>query len=523
MNSLIVVRLVAVIAGGAGLYLASPPRELWWLAPVSIALLAWTLRDRSARAGFGYGFLFGVAYLLPLLAWLYDFLGPEFGVWPWLGLVVIESLFFGLAGAGMARVSGLPGAAVWMAAVFMAAEALRSRVPYGGFPWGRIAFTQVDGPFLPLATHGGAVLVGFAVTLTGCALAILAVRVQRRSRRWVRPALVATLPLVAGVALIPTIDSGPEERVVTVAVVQGNAPDVGIGLRDDSTTIRANHLAQADRLVDAVRAGRVPEPDLVILPESVTRFDRTRRDPDLDRIATELGVPVIVGGIAVGADGRDSNSMVLWDPVRGATEEYAKQRLVPFGEFVPLRGLASAVTPFADDPASDLVPGDGPGVFDTGSVRVGLAICYEVAYDFVLAEATRAGAQLLVVPTNNAWFGRTEMTYQQLAMARLRAVEHGRAVVVAATSGVSAIVQPDGTVVRATGQFTADILVERVPVRSGTTLATRLGGAPEWVLVGMAVVAVAAAVRARVRRRSRTGGQPPRDFSASAARSTSAS
>jgi apolipoprotein N-acyltransferase len=196
---------------------------------------------------------------------------------------------------------------------------------------------------------------------------------------------------------------------------------------------------------------------------------------------------------------------------------------VPFGEFVPLRGLASAVTPFADDPASDLVPGDRTGVFDTGSVRVGLAICYEVAYDFVLAEATRAGAQLLVVPTNNAWFGRTEMTYQQLAMARLRAVEHGRAVVVAATSGVSAIVQPDGTVVRATGQFTADILVERVPVRSGSTLATRLGGAPEWVLVGMAVVAVAAAVRARVRRRSRTGGQPPRDFSASAARSTSAS
>ena len=519
MNSR-VIRLVALIAGGAALYVASPPRELWWLAPVSIALLAWTVRDRSARAGFGYGFLFGVAYLLPLLGWLYDFLGPEFGVWPWLGLVVLESLFFGLGGAGMARVSRLPGAAVWMAVVFMAAEALRSRVPYGGFPWGRIAFTQVDGPFLPLATYGGAVLVGFAVVLTGCALAVMASRVRRRSRRWVRPALVAALPVVAGMALTPTVDSGPESGVVTVAVVQGNALDIGVRLREDRTSLRANHLAAADRLVADVHAGRMPVPDLVILPESVTRFDPSRRGPDLDRIATELGVPVLVGGIAAGTDGRDSNSIVLWDPVRGPTSEYAKQRLVPFGEFVPLRGLASAVTPFADDPASDLVPGDRTGVFDTGPVRVGLAICYEIAYDFVLAEATRAGAQLLVVPTNNAWFGRTEMTYQQLAMARLRAVEHGRAVVVAATSGVSAIVRPDGTVVRDTGQFTADTLVEQVPLRSETTFATKLGGVPEWVLVGLAVVAVAAAVTAQARR---SGLQPRRDFSASAARSTSAS
>jgi len=304
-----IARFVAVTTGGAAMYVASPPRELWWLAPASIALLAWALRDRSVRAGFGYGFLFGVAYLLPLLAWLYDFLGPEFGVWPWLGLVVLEALFFGLAGAGMARVSRLPGAAVWMAAVFMTAEALRSRVPYGGFPWGRVAFTQADGPFLPLASLGGAVLVGFAVALTGCGLAILA----RRPQRWVQHALVAVLPLVAGLALMPTVDSGPEDGVVVAAVVQGNAPDAGIRLRDDNTTIQANHMAQADRLVDDVRAGRVPAPDLVILPESVTRFDRFRRDPDLDRIATELDVPVIVGGIAAGADGRASNSMVLWN------------------------------------------------------------------------------------------------------------------------------------------------------------------------------------------------------------------
>lgn len=516
-------RLLSLAAGGVALYAASPPRELWWLAPVSLAPLALAVRDRSARAGFGYGFLFGAAYLLPLLAWLYDFLGAEFGVWPWFGLVVTESVFFGLAGAGMARVSRLAGATVWMAAVFVAAEALRSRVPFGGFPWGRVAFTQADGVFLPLAALGGAVLVSFAVAVSGCGLAVLTQRVRVRpprwSPRWVGPALVAVLPLVVGSAL-PTVDSGPADDVVTVAVVQGNAPDVGVRLRDESRTVRANHIAQADRLVADVRAGRARAPDLVILPESVVRLEASRRDPDLDRIATELGAPVIAGGIAFGADGRASNRMIVWDPVRGATGEYAKRRLVPFGEFVPLRGIAAAVTPFADDPAGDLVPGDRAGVLDAGSVRVGLAICYEVAYDFVLTDATRAGARLLVVPTNNAWFGRTEMTYQQLAMARLRAVEHDRTVVVAATSGVSAIVRPDGTITRGTGQFTAEALVEQVPLRSGTTLATTLGAAPEWVLVALAVGSVVVTVR----RRERAGDQRRRRaFLASAARRRSIS
>jgi apolipoprotein N-acyltransferase len=247
----------------------------------------------------------------------------------------------------------------------------------------------------------------------------------------------------------------------------------------------------------------VPPPDLVVFPESSTRFEADRRDPELDRLTEALGVPVLAGGVAEATDGRVSNRMVLWMPGQGATAEYAKQRLVPFGEFVPLRSVAAALTPFSDDPDSDMVPGGRPGLFDVGSVRMGVAICYEVAYDDVLGEAARAGARLLVVPTNNAWFGRTEMTYQQLAMARVRAVEHGRAVVVASTSGVSAIVLPDGTVTARTGQFTAETLVDSVPLRSDGTLATMLGALPEWVLAVLAVGAVAATFR-------RAGREPER-------------
>ncbi|MFF5992367.1 MULTISPECIES: apolipoprotein N-acyltransferase [Prauserella] len=490
-------RLGAAAGGGIVLFVASPPRPLWWLAPVAFALLVLAVSGRPVRHAFGAGVAFGVTYLLPLLQWLDDFLGVAFGVWPWLGLVGLEALFFGLMGAGMAKVSRLPMAPVWMAAVVVAAEAVRSRVPYGGFPWGRVAFTQPEGIFLPLAVVGGAVLVGFAVALAGCGLGVVALRIRQTPRRSIAPGLIGVLPVLAGWLAASLIETGAEDGTMNVAVVQGNAPDSGLALLGRSATVRANHIAQANQLVDDVRAGRGPSPDLVILPESSNVFAPGRGDPDLDRIARELGVPVAVGGTAYSVDGRVSNRIILWSPGRGATKEYAKQQLVPFSEFVPLRAVAAAVTPFSDDPAGDMVPGDRPGVLDVGSARAGFAICYEVAYDYVLTDATRAGAQLLVVPTNNAWFGRTEMTFQQLAMARLRAVEHGRAVIVASTSGVSAIVRPDGSVVRRTGQFTSESMVEQVPLRSTTTVATRLGSTTEWAIVSLALVALMAAALRR--------------------------
>ncbi|MER6989085.1 apolipoprotein N-acyltransferase [Saccharopolyspora hirsuta] len=474
------VRPVGAAAGGALLYAASPPRSLWWLAPLAFAALALSVWGRRARNGFGIGFVFGLAYLLPLLRWLHDFLGDDFGVWPWLGLVAVEALFFGLTGAVRSRVSTALAASVWMAAVVVAAEALRSRFPYGGFPWGRIAFTQGEGMFLPLAAIGGAALVTFALALSGCGLAML-VRYRREPRQLL--AAVAALLLPAAVGL--TVPAGGDAAALTVGVIQGGAPDVGLGLIGESTVVRRNHVAEADRLAAEVRSGRLPEPDLLIFPESSNRFGPARTDPDLDRISAALGRPLLVGGIARDADGATSNRVLRWEPGRGATAEYAKQRLVPFSEFIPLRQVAGAVTPFAADMPEDMVAGADPGVFDVGPARIGVAVCYEVAYDHVLAEAAQRGANLLVVPTNNAWFGRTEMTYQQLAMARLRAVEHDRAVVVASTSGVSAIVRSDGALVRTTGQFTAESFVEQVPLRTGTTLATNLGSVPALGLIGL--------------------------------------
>lgn len=493
-------RMMLVIAGGLALYAASPPRNLWWLAPVAFASLAWSVHGRRARAGFGCGLVFGLAYLLPLFGWLLDFLGTQFGPWPWLGVALVEASFFGLAGAGMARVSRLPGAAVWAAAVFVAAELLRTLVPFGGFPWGRLAFTQAEGVLLPLAAVGGAGLVTFVVALIGGGLAEIVRRLRGGWCALTASAATVLVPLVVALGVSPMIGTDANAGVARVAVVQGNAPNIGLDLLYEDDVLRTNHIRAAETLVEDVRAGRVAKPDLVVLPEQVGAWGPSRSDPELAEITSELGVPVVAGGFTRDSDGRTANSIVRWDPVRGATAEYRKQHLVPFAETIPLRPIARLVTPFVDRFSTDMVPGDRPGVFDAGPARLGVGLCFDVAYDDVFTSATRAGATLLAVPTNNAWYGHSEMSYQHLAMSQLRAVEHGRSVLVSATSGVSAIVQPDGSITQHTQQFTAETLHAEVPLRSTMTLATRLGGIPTWLLAMLGVGAVAFTLRRTGRR-----------------------
>ncbi|MEU4253559.1 apolipoprotein N-acyltransferase [Amycolatopsis sp. NPDC026612] len=501
-------RSSAALVSGFAYYLSFAPRPLWWLAPLAFAGLALVLRERRFRAGFGYGFAFGLTFFLPLLTWLLDFLGPDFGPWPWLGLSFALALYHGLAGGLITLVSRLPAAPLWGALVFIALETPRAWFPLGGFPWGRVAFSQPEGAFLPLASLGGAPLVGLAVVLTGFGLASLAARLGK-ARKFTRPAVLAVLgtllPVVAGLALWPAIGTGAQDGELTVASVQGNAPDIGLALQGERALLRRDTLAESERLLAAVQAGKVPKPDLVVWPESATTV--TGPDPQIDQLVATFGVPALIGAIYELPDRHLQNSVIAWDPHTGPGRRYAKQQLVPFGEYVPARKVAELVTPFLDQETVDMVPGDGANqTMDVAGTKVGVFICYETAFDYPARDAVRAGAELLVVPTNNAWYGRSEMSEQQLAMSRLRAVEHGRSVVVSAVSGVSAVVAPDGSVTSSTGLFTADSLVGRVPLRTQTTLSDQLGAWTEYGLLALAIAGVAGGLVLRFRTRRTSAG-----------------
>lgn len=482
------------------LYVSFPPRTLWWLAMPALALLGAAVYGRRARAGFGYGFLFGMGFLLPLLTWIGVLVGPV----PWVALVVVESLFVGLAGAGMALVSALPAAPLWAAAVWVAGEALRGRVPFGGLPWGRVGFGQPDGILVPVAAIGGEPLLSFVTVLAGLALGELLRRAVARTppRALVVPAAIAVVAVLTGplAALVPPAGVGPA-RFVTIAAVQGNVPRLGLDFNAQRRAVLDNHVQETIKLAGEVAAGNRPRPDIVIWPENSSDIDPLQ-NPDaaaqIDRAAQAVGVPILVGAVLRNPDGvSTSNSALVWLAGRGVVERADKRRVQPFGEYMPWRSFFALLSPYVAR-AGYFVPGTGPGVVDVAGVRVGVTICWEVAFDDLVEDSVNNGAQVLAVPSNNATFGFTEMTYQQGAMSRVRSVEHDRASIIATTSGVSATIGPDGTVTQSTKQFTPDVLVERTPLLATTTLATRLGSAPEWVLVAVGVLGVGAGV---VRRR----------------------
>ncbi|MGW2560958.1 apolipoprotein N-acyltransferase [Streptomyces sp. NPDC001514] len=503
------VRPGAAALSGVLLFLSFPPRPLWWLTLPGFALLGWCLQGRRARAALGLGYLAGLGFLLPLLVWT----GEEVGAGPWLALAAVEALFVAVTCVGIALVTRLPWWPVWGAAVWILGEAARARVPFGGFPWGKIAFGQADSVFLPLAAVGGTPVLGFGVVLCGFGLYETWRRIVAYRRTGELPrgplaaaALTVLVPVTAAVAALPLVDDSAEDGTATVAAIQGNVPRLGLDFNSQRRAVLDNHARRTEQLAADVAAGKVAKPDFVLWPENSSDLDPYRNGDArlvIDEAVRKIGVPTVIGAVVTPETGKLRNTLIEWEPARGPVATYDKRHVQPFGEYIPMRSFVRIFNSNVDRVRRDFGPGHKVGVFDLAGTKVGLATCYEAAFDWAVRDTVTHGAQLISVPSNNATFGRSEMTYQQLAMSRVRAVEHGRAVVVPVTSGVSAVIHPDGKIVQQTRMFTPDALVAEVPLRSTLTPATRMGTLPEGVLAALAVGAFGWVGYARVRGRGR--------------------
>ncbi|MGK5740651.1 apolipoprotein N-acyltransferase [Micromonospora sp. URMC 103] len=501
------------VAAGLALLAAFPPYGVWPLAPAGVALLAAAAHRRRLRAGAGLGFLAGVAFFTPLLAWT----NLHTGYLPWVLLSLLQAGYLALLGAATAWVSPLADRARWCWApltglLWVGQEALRDRTPFGGFPWGRLAFSQGDSPLLRLAALGGAPLVTFAVAVAGGLLVAAGWRRWDagawRNPRWWRPVagLTAGAVLLCAAGLLMPVGRAGGGATATVAIVQGNVPRLGLDFNAQRQAVLNNHVDATLDLAARVAAGAQPHPDLVVWPENASDIDPLRNPTAGARIseaADTIGAPILVGAVLSGPGvGQVRNAGILWRPGAGPDLDqlYTKRHPVPFAEYVPLRDLARMVSKQVDLVRADFVPGTTPGVVRAGPVVLGDVICFEVAYDEVVRDTVTGGAQLLVVQTNNATFDVAEAR-QQLAMVRLRAVEHGRPALMASTVGVSGFVAPDGRVSDATGFNTREVVVRQLHLADGRTLATRVGLWPEAVLAGLAVAALAAAAVLRRRQR----------------------
>ena len=510
-------RLSAAIAGGLLLCLSFPPFGWWYTAIVAFALLAWVLtRDSTTLVGgFGYGFLFGAAFNIPLLPWT----GVMVGLMPWLALAIAQAVFpglFGLLAVAVAR--RLTGWPIWFAGLWALAEWAKSTVPFGGFPWGVVGFGQADGPLLPLAQVGGVPLVSFAVTLLGFSLAALAFEIVDWWRRGedaqpgadtappavVLPGICICFVLIATTAISPSVrHSGAgaaDEPSVNVAAVQGNVPRLGLEFNAQRRAVLDYHVRETLKLSEDVRAGRAPQPLFVIWPENSSDIDPLANPDAADQIsvaAQAIKAPILVGGVLAGPgytpdNPVSTNSVIVWDPEAGPGDRHDKQIVQPFGEYLPWRSFFKHLSPYADR-AGYFVPGNGTGVVHAAGVPVGVTTCWEVIFDRAPREAVRNGAQLLAVPSNNATFNE-EMSAQQLAFARLRAVEHNRYVIVAGTTGISAVIAPDGRVLGRTGFFEPAYLDMPIRLKTQLTVATRWEPFVQGLLVAVGIGALIVAI-----------------------------
>ena len=503
---------VAIVAGLA-LCLSFPPFGWWYLAIAAFGMLAWVLtRETTTRVGgFGYGFLFGLAFYLPLLPWISGLVGA----FPWIMLAAMEALFPALFGLGAVAVRRLSAWPFWFAALWATQEWLKSTVPFGGFPWGAVGFSQTNGPFLAIAQLGGAPLLSFAVVLIGFSLAAITFEVVKwwrhidESQKAAPPAVVLPGVCISAVLLTTALawphvrQSGVgagDDPAITVAAVQGNVPRLGLEFNAQRRAVLDNHVRETAELADDVRAGRAPQPMIVIWPENSSDIDPLANPDARDEIsiaAAAIKAPILVGGV-VTAPGYSpdnpvaTNSVIVWNPATGPADRHDKKIVQPFGEYLPWRGFFRHLSSYADR-AGYFVPGDGNGVVNAAGVPIGVTTCWEVIFDRAAREAVQSGAQLLAVPSNNATFNEA-MSEQQLAFGRLRAVEHDRYVVVAGTTGISAIIAPDGRELAHTAFFEPAYLDMQVRLKTQLTLATRWGPVVQGLLVALGVAAVIAAI-----------------------------
>ncbi|MEA2974191.1 MAG: apolipoprotein N-acyltransferase [Actinomycetota bacterium] len=492
--------LATAALGGVLLALSLPPwpesTGTWPLGIVGAALVFAAVDDRRLRARLGAGMAAGLGLYVPGLWWMRDFSGPGF-----LATVVLESAI--LAGAtalvpGGARSRAGPGlrAAAFPAAVVLA-EAVRGVWPFGGLPLAGIELGQVAGPLAPAARLGGRLLVVGLVALAGAAAATA----FRRRRPGLVPALAAVAVVVATAVAGAVTPSGRYAGTLTVAAVQGGGQRGFRAVDSDPTLVLQAHLDAS--------AGVGAGAEVVLWPEDVVDVDGvfagSPQEQALSALAAELRTTLVVGITEDAGDDRFRNASIAFGPDGRVVDRYDKVHRVPFGEYIPARSFFARLGDVSAVPR-DAIAGAGPGVVDTPAGRFGVLISYEVFFQDRSRDAVRAGGRLLLVPTNASSYVDAQVPAQQLAVARLRALETGRWVVQAAPTGYSAVVDHHGHVLARSRLGGAAVLRHQVQLRTGRTVFVSLGPAPV-VLAAAATLAIAHR-RRRARPRVTTGPPP---------------
>ena len=472
--------LLAVIAGLLMSNSFNNPN--WHYAFVASSLLIYLLHNSNRRSRFQIVSFFAMSYFLSHITWV-QVVGKD----AWVLLSIVSALPWLLAAIHPVNYRSVNSLALFASTVVVI-EVVRSHFPYGGFPWGLIAFSQIDGPLINFARIGGQALVTFLVIfISGLIL--------RAFNKHFLLSMVAIGLLFAIGMQFPSFNAVSKFNVVAV---QGNVPRLGLDQSAQRLQVFKNHVQVTS---DYFLTNPDLKTDLIIWPESATDIDplqSTEVADEINRLTKISRSPILVGATIAGMnpDG-PRGSGILWQE-NGAKDFYIKNHLVPFGEYIPYRDFLSTFIDRIALVPHDYIPGTDVGLFELNGTKFGDVICYEVAFGETVRHLVRDGAQFLVIQTNNATYGNTSQPEQQFQISRFRAIEHGRSVIIASTSGISGAIDPNGKVIDKTEQFIPAVVAEELPLVQERTFNDRF---PRWVAILSLIFTITYQLNSYIRRK----------------------
>lgn len=500
-------RIPLGIAGGFVSSLAMPTEDIWPLIFASVAMILSAIQGLKFFPAAGVGFVSGMAYYISQVEWIGLYLGPV----PLVALSVLESFIFAFGAGAISLVwtylsERLRGnlasllIALSIATLWTAREFIAINFPYGGFPWSRVAQALSDSFLSQLVYFVGISGLSFLSVFMTVSLLLLA-QAGLSSFRTHLPTLASTAAIlaVAGFFVVPT---GAQSGEVTVASVQGNA-NAGLFANAERGTFLRNHLEATELLAVHPRRAEI---DFIVWPENASDLNpQTNSSAALaiEAVLNKYQVPLIFGAITESGD-EVFNSSLHFVPAEGQIDQYDKKRPVPFAEYVPDRDFWYALAPELVGLVSRGYSfGTRDGIFEFEGSNLGVLICFEIAIDDIGRDLVAEGAEIILSQTNNADFGRSDETFQQAALARLRAIETGRAIVNISTVGVSKVFSPNGQVLNELPIFEPGVMVETLPLRTSITPAMAIGWAFDLAVNIVAVALVAAAIGFSFSKRAR--------------------
>lgn len=438
------VNLLLSAVAGFLLSAAFEPVALWWLAPIAITFHIFILsRTKNALAS---TFVFAFTFNAFLLHWTSTYVGSM----PWVVLSLgLTLLYLPLALVKKWGIASYP-------LLFVVLEELRNRVPFGGFGWARLAYSQPDAPYSDLARLGGA-------TALSSVVVVLGLFIYWAINRSFQPLLLLPFLLL----LIPynIVESGQTRTLL----IQGNVPTLGLDFNKRATQVFNNHNAESQKALKAF-----PNIDFMLWPENAVDVDPFTNQKIKDTL-NSYTVPLIVGAIVKDKNGL-LNTSILWTDE--APNVYTKQALTPFGEYIPLRNITSRISPLVNQ-VYDFTAGNSGKIFEIKNAKIAPIICFELIQDEIVQVAAR-NSNILAVQTNSATFGTSPESAQQLSITRIRAIEHSRNIVSVSTTGYSAVIDYSGSILQKSQMGTAEHLYASVGLIDQQSPSNQLG---DWALV----------------------------------------